>query len=296
MLVSADKTNNHLTAKDYVKRAATQGAQLVVLPEIWNSPYSLDVFSDYAEVLPEVDMESLMEKSPSAAILRELAVEYKIWLVGGSITERIEETDYDDDGKEILYNTCLVFDPSGNIVCKHRKIHLSAVNLPNGVTLAESDTFTPGNAFSYFDSPFGRIGIGICNDIRFAEYALILTEKYQCRILVYPGAFNLWTGQAHWELLQRARAVDNQCYVIWCAPARTKEPIPPGNTWQFWGHSTIVDPLAQVVATTDECPGIVMADLDLQMVEDVRASICVVRQKRKDMYKFVDITAAEDET
>ena len=219
--VSADKENNHMTVKDYVKRAAKQGAQLVVLPEIWNSPYATAAFAEYAECLPGIGTttKESLANAPSAAVLRELAVENKLLIVGGSIPER--ETS--DDGREILFNTCLVFDPSGNIVAKHRKVHLFDIDVPGGITFFESDTLSPGQTYSFFDTPVGRVGIGICYDIRFAEYAMVLAQKYGCRILIYPGAFNLTTGPAHWELLQRGRAVDNQCYVLTCSPARTKE-------------------------------------------------------------------------
>ena len=123
-------------------------------------------------------------------------------------------------------------------------------------------------------------------DIRFPEYALLLGQKYKCKILIYPGAFNMTTGPAHWELLQRARAVDNQCYVLTASPARTPEPDTPGKYPHYtaWGHSTAVAPWGDVVATADEKEALIIADLDMSKVDDMRQSIPTMKQKRTDMY------------
>ena len=127
-------------------------------------------------------------------------------------------------------------------------------------------------------------------DIRFPEYALLLTQIHQCKILIYPGAFNLTTGPAHWELLQRARAVDGQCYVLTASPARMSPPKEEGKYphYSAWGHSTVVSPWGEVVATTDEKPGIVIADLDMNKVNEMRMAIPTMVQKRHDLYKLVE--------
>lgn len=272
-----DKEENFSTAKEYISKAAASGAQLVVLPEIWNSPYATSAFADYAET------NLAACTSPSAALLQEQAKKYGVWLVGGSIPERA------DDDK--IYNTCLVFNPKGELVCTHRKVHLFDIDVPGGITFKESDTLCPGQSVSHFSSPWGNIGVGICYDIRFPELALLLSQKYGCRILVYPGAFNMTTGPAHWELLQRARALDNQCYVLTASPARhvhTEEEAkmtkyPP---YTAWGHSTVVSPWGEVVATTDEQAGIVVADLDMGRVDEVRQSVPILAQKRNDIYNL----------
>lgn len=206
--VTEDKGTNHRTASEFLGRAAASGAKLVVLPEIWNSPYATAAFPEYAEKLPELsevmeastssDVESLFKESPTAQLLRTKAIEHKLWLVGGSMPE-------EDGGK--YYNTCLTFDPNGKLVAKHRKVHLFDIDVPGGISFFESDTLSPGQTYSFFDVPEldTAIGIGICYDIRFAEYAMVLCQKHNCRILIYPGAFNLTTGPAHWELLQRGR-------------------------------------------------------------------------------------------
>lgn len=195
-----------------------------VLPECWNSPYSVSSFPIYAEEVPGVGQYPDAEKSPSIYMLRQKAIEHGIWIIGGSIPER--------EG-DLLYNTCIIVDNQGDIIGKHRKIHLFDIDVPGRIKFKESDALTAGQTPTLIQSPWGPIGIGICYDIRFPEYAILL-RKMGARILVYPGAFNMVTGPAHWELLQRARAVDNQVFVATCSPAR----IPPQKPGDYvaWGH------------------------------------------------------------
>lgn len=299
--VTSDKSQNLQTAKEYIQKAHEAGAQLCVLPEIWNSPYATLAFPEYAETLPKVG-DSLAENDDnsrsgswgeSSIMLMELAKSTGMYIVGGSIPEECS-------GK--LYNTCLIVNPSGNIVGKHRKVHLFDINVPGGIQFKESETLTGGEGATYFDveeedgdddeSGLGRIGVGICYDIRFPEYALLLTQKHQCKILIYPGAFNLTTGPAHWELLARGRAVDGQCYVLTASPARMPAPSKAENSkyphYSAWGHSTVVSPWGEVVATCDEDPAMVIADLDMGKVKDMREAIPTMAQKRHDLYRLVD--------
>lgn len=282
--VTSNKEENHQTAQDYLARAAEKGAQLAVLPEIWNSPYATAAFPEYAEALPGIG-DSEASSSPSAAMLMDAAKKLGMWVVGGSIPERIVE-----DGEEKIYNTCLVLNPDGVVVAKHRKVHLFDIDVPGGITFFESETLSPGQTVSHFSSPFGEIGVGICYDIRFPEFAMLMTQKHKCVILIYPGAFNMTTGPAHWELLQRGRALDNQCYVMTASPARTPEPESTEKLkyphYTAWGHSTVVSPWGEVVATTDEKAGVVIADLDLSKVDEIRKSIPIGDQKRADLYKL----------
>jgi len=279
--VTEDKDTNLKTCASYLDQAAARGANLVVLPEIWNSPYAVSAFGDYAERLPEAPAAACPE-SPSAEMVRRKAVQHGLWIVGGSIPERVEDK---------LYNTCLVFDPSGRIVAKHRKVHLFDIDVPGGITFLESETLTGGSTVTSFETPWCTIGVGICYDIRFPEYAMLLAQQPRgCQILVYPGAFNLTTGPAHWELLQRGRAVDNQVFVLTASPARTAEP-PASNKYPHytaWGHSTATAPWEDVIATRDETEGIVVADLDLSKVAEMRRAIPVAQQKRTDLYKLVE--------
>ncbi|OSX75356.1 hypothetical protein BU14_0239s0011 [Porphyra umbilicalis] len=138
-------------------------------------------------------------------------------VVGGSLPEAAP------DGS--IYNTCVVAGADGAILAVHRKVHLFDIDVPGGVCFKESDALSPGGAVTSFRmaDPVGTVGVGICYDVRFPEYAGVLVRERGARLLVYPGAFNSTTGPAHWELLLRARAVDGQCFVVACSPAWGKD-------------------------------------------------------------------------
>lgn len=267
--VTQDKVANIKTARDAIRSAAAKGASLVVLPEMWNCPYSNDSFPVYAE---DIDAGT----SPSVAMLAEAAAAAGITLVGGSVPEV---------SKGKLYNTCCVFGKTGQLLAKHRKVHLFDIDIPGKITFKESNTLTPGEGPTVVDVDGMRLGIGICYDIRFPELAMLYAQR-GVQIIVYPGAFNTTTGPVHWELLQKARAVDNQLFVATCSPARN-----PDSSYQAWGHSTVVGPWAEVLATTGHDPDVVMADLDLAQIEERRRNMPLVKQKRHDLYTMVDKTA-----
>jgi len=291
--VDSDKKVNLMTASQILDEAARKGASLVVLPEIWNGPYATSAFPDYSEELPNVGDEigsgAMDDICPSFELLRRKAIEHNLYVIGGSISERVK-TESDD----LIFNTCLCFSPSGELLAKHRKVHLFDIDVPGGIRFKESDTLTGGTTVSTFDAGeiFGRIGIGICYDIRFPELAMCMIKR-GCRILIYPGAFNMTTGKAHWELLQRARAVDGQCYVLTASPARTDPPKEEGKYPHYtaWGHSSVISPWGEVVATCDEKPSIVIADLDMAKVDEMRQGIPTSNQKRLDLYGLDDKTA-----
>ncbi|XP_063161684.1 omega-amidase NIT2 [Candoia aspera] len=257
--VSAVKTDNLNRACRLVRTAAGEGAKIVVLPECFNCPYGTKYFPEYAEKLP----------GDSTQKLSEIAKECGIYLIGGSIPE-------EDAGK--LYNTCTAFGPDGTMLAKYRKIHLFDINVPGKIRFQESETLSAGDRFSVFDTPYCKIGIGICYDIRFPELAQIYTQK-GCKLLVYPGAFNLTTGPAHWELLQRGRAVDNQVYVATASPARDDT-----GSYVAWGHSTVVNPWGEVIAKAGTEETVVYAEIDLKKAEEIRGQIPILSQKRSDLY------------
>ncbi|XP_028856774.1 omega-amidase NIT2 [Denticeps clupeoides] len=257
--VSKVKADNLSRAHNLVTEAAGQGAKIVVLPECFNSPYGTGFFAEYAEKIP----------GESTLLLSEIAKENKIFLVGGSIPE-------EDRGK--LYNTCSVFGPDGNLLIKHRKIHLFDIDVPGKIRFQESETLSPGSVLSMFDTPFCKVGVGICYDMRFAELAQIYAKK-GCQLLVYPGAFNMTTGPAHWELLQRGRAVDNQVYVATASPARDE-----AASYVAWGHSTVVNPWGEVITKAGAQEEVVYADIDLQYLAAVRQQIPITTQRRNDLY------------
>ncbi|XP_032076159.1 omega-amidase NIT2 [Thamnophis elegans] len=257
--VSAVKTDNLNRACRLVKTAAEQGAKIVILPECFNCPYGTKYFPEYAEKIP----------GDCTLKLSDIAKECGIFLIGGSIPE-------DDAGK--LYNTCTAFGPDGTMLAKYRKIHLFDIDVPGKIQFQESETLSPGDKFSVFETPYCKIGIGICYDIRFPELAQIYTQK-GCKLLVYPGAFNLTTGPAHWELLQRGRAVDNQVYVATASPARDET-----GSYVAWGHSTVVNPWGEVIAKAGTEETIVYAEIDLKKAEEIREQIPILSQKRTDLY------------
>lgn len=256
---------------------------------MFNCPYSNASFNPYSEELPSVSTPAAgisSSNSPTAALMSRLARTHGVYLVAGSIPERASDAAMPKHQKSgldhHLYNTCLVFSPTGDVVAKHRKVHLFDIDVPGKMTFKESDTLSPGSQPTWFDTPFARIGLGICYDIRFNEYATMLSER-GATMLIYPGAFNTTTGPLHWELLQRARAVDNQLWVLTCSPARSADL----KSYQAWGHSSAISPWGRVVATTEHEPAIVIADVDMKEVDDMRASIPVRTQKRKDLYHLM---------
>jgi omega-amidase len=272
ILVGDNKEKNIATAKEVVTEAATNGAQVVSLPECWNSPYATSSFPQYAEEIPATKAGLNADDHPSTHALSKLAEELKIYLVGGSIPEK-------DSGS--VYNTSIVFTPEGEILAKHRKVHLFDIDVPGRITFKESDTLSAGNSVTVFDTPYCKIGVGICYDIRFPELSMLMSRQ-GAKLLMFPGAFNLTTGPAHWELLQKGRAVDNQLYVAATSPARG-----PEGGYQAWGHSTVVSPWGEVVATCGHTEAIVYADIDLEKVTEMRRNIPTSVQTRTDLYELV---------
>ncbi|KAG8830932.1 hypothetical protein FRC17_004041 [Serendipita sp. 399] len=278
--ITDDKAKNLAHAKEMIDKASKPEAGdkpgVVVLPECFNSPYGHVHFPKYAEKIrfvPDQPYDIAKSESESVKMLSAAAKEAGIWLIGGSIPEEAE------DGH--LYNTSTVYSPSGDLVAIHRKVHLFDIDIPGKITFKESTTLTGGSQLTHVDTDYGRIGIGICYDIRFPEMAMIAARK-GCIAMIYPGAFNLTTGPLHWELLQCARAVDNQIYVSMCSPARD---MTAG--YHAWGHSTVVDPMGAIIATTKHEESIIYADIDPGKLVEARAGIPVTTQRRFDVYPDV---------
>ena len=266
-LVSSSKQQNITRACDLIRQAASHGARLVVLPEVWNSPYGVKYFPQYAEAIPTGE---------TVQALSACARQAKIYLVGGSIPER--------DGDK-LYNTSTVFDPSGALLGTFRKIHLFDIDIPGKITFKESDALSPGQQLFTFDvDQQYRIGLAICYDLRFPQLASLYSAR-QCHVLLYPGAFNMTTGPAHWELLLRARALDNQMYVAGVSPAHDDTA-----DYKAWGHTTFVDPWGTVMKTCEANEEIVYGDIDLEHLTTVRKQLPYLSQQRNDIYTLVEKT------
>lgn len=263
MDVIDDKERNLKKATEMIVESVEKNADFIVLPEMFNCPYSNDKFIEYQEE---------EHASPTLNLISSLASENNVYILSGSIPEK-------DNGN--LYNTSYLFGRDGKIIAKHRKMHLFDIDVKDRITFKESDVLTAGNDFTIADTEFGKIGIGICYDIRFPELARIMVEE-GALILLYPGAFNLTTGPAHWELLFRSRALDNQVFCVGVAPALNKNA-----SYHSYGHSIITNPWGEVIAKADEKEELVIAEITLNEIKKVREELPLLKNKRKDLYELV---------
>lgn len=252
-------------AQQAVGEAVGAGAQIVALPEMFNCPYRQDAFGAFAETVPEGE---------TIRLLADLARQYHCYLIGGSIPER--------DG-EHLYNTSLVFDRTGRIIARHRKIHLFDIDIPGQITFKESAVLTAGEALTCFDTEYGRFGVVICYDLRFPELFRLMGDDGAQAVFV-PAAFNMTTGPAHWEILLRARAVDNQLPIIATSPARN-----PESGYQAYGHSLVVDSWGSILWEANDGYQVGVVDLDLQRTIEVRQTLPLLAHRRQDLYRVVQL-------
>lgn len=206
---------------------------------------------------------------PTSDAMAALAAELNIYLLAGSILEEIS-------GSEKVYNTSLLFDPSGKLLASYRKIHLFDVDLANGVSLRESATRAHGDSIVVGRSDLCAMGLSVCYDLRFPELYRGLAAQ-GAQIIFVPAAFTAYTGAAHWEPLLRSRAIENQAYVI--APGQFGQ---SRASFATYGHTMIVDPWGKVLAELDDGPGIIAAEIDLDYLEKVRAELPALRHKRLD--------------
>lgn len=262
MPVCKDKMININKAVELIKVASDNGANIVVLPEIFNSPYGNKYFVENAEKFPGVTSNTMME----------IAKECGIYLVAGSIPESFEGN---------IYNTCFVYNPKGEMIAGHRKVHLFDIHIEGKQHFMESDTLTAGDDFTVFDTEYARIGIGICFDVRFPEYFRILAKE-GAELVLLPAAFNMTTGPAHWELSLRMRAVDNQYYMAAASPARNNE-----LSYVSYAHSMIVDPWGEVLIDAGVDENIIYSDIDLEKVKKVRQSLPLLKNIREDIYETI---------
>ncbi|HSK29974.1 MAG TPA: carbon-nitrogen hydrolase family protein [Candidatus Limnocylindria bacterium] len=257
MVASDDKAANLKETERWVREAAGQGARVVALPEvfIWRGEKRRE--REFAEAIP----------GPSSTALARLTRELGIYLLGGSILEAIP-------GSEKAYNTSLLFDPSGTIIASYRKIHLFDVDLANGTSLRESATREPGDGVVAAGTDLCSMGLSVCYDLRFPELYRGLADQ-GAEIVFVPSAFTAYTGAAHWEALLRARAIENQVYVI--APDQFGK---SAKSFETHGHSMIVDPWGRVLAELPDGPGVITADIDLQYLAKVRAELPSLKHRR----------------
>jgi predicted amidohydrolase len=260
---SASKADNLERMETLVARAAATGSDVVVLPEKWNGIGPADVLHEVAEPL---------DGGETFAAMAEWARRHGITLVGGSIAER-------RDGREKLSNTCVVFDPGGDVAAVYRKIHMFDVEV-GGHVYRESAAEEPGEGPVTCEAEGWSVGLTICYDLRFPELYRILALE-GAELVTVPAAFTLYTGKDHWELLLRARAVENQCYVA------------AANQWGVhsdgraaYGRTSIVDPWGVVLAQAGDADTVVAAELDRAHLERVRTSLPSLANRRPSAYRW----------
>lgn len=241
---TADLQANLAICRDLLGRSAGDGAQLAVLPECF-------AFLGRGEGDKLAIAEDFERGGPILDLLRETAVAKQLWIIAGGTPERVP-----GDAKR-TYNTALVIDPGGTIAAKYRKIHLFDVDIPGGATLRESDATAAGDALVVADIAGAKVGLTICYDVRFPELYRHLVKDRGAEVLVVPAAFTAHTGAAHWHLLLRARAVENQAWVVAAAQwGRHNEKR------ESYGHTLVVDPWGTLAGEQAEGDGVVMATLD----------------------------------
>jgi predicted amidohydrolase len=257
MAAASDKAANLERAERLLRLAAARGANLAALPEMFNWRGKRSEEAAAAEPL----------SGESISRMSRVARELQIHLVAGSIAERAP-------GQPRNYNTSVLIGPNGSILAAYRKIHLFDIDLPGRVTAHESDVKIPGTEIVNVPTALGMIGLTICYDLRFPELFRRLVFS-GTQIITLPSAFTFPTGEAHWETLIRARAIENQVYML--APAQFG-PNPHG--FNDYGNSMIVDPWGRVLARAADQEGVVIAPIDLDYQERVRRELPALSHAR----------------
>ena len=263
MNIIDDKAENLKKASLMISQSVAENADFIVLPEMFNCPYSNDKFIEYQEE---------ENNSPTLDLISGLASSNNVYILAGSIPEK-------EDDK--LFNTSYLFNRKGEIIAKHRKMHLFDIDVKDKITFKESDVLTAGDNFTIADTEFGRIGIGICYDVRFPELARIMVEN-GALVLFYPGAFNMTTGPAHWELLFRSRALDNQVFCVGVAPALNESA-----SYHSYGHSIISNPWGELISQANAEEELIISEIDLSEIKKVREELPLLKNKRKDLYEVI---------
>ena len=260
---TADKARNLERARRLVAEAASAGAELAVLPEKWNY-----LSANAAEGAEE------LASSPTLAAAAGWAREHSIDLIAGSIAERVE-------GSESSFNTSCLIDRHGELVASYRKLHMFDVEV-GGVSYRESDHERAGDAIVGAEAAGVQVGMTVCYDLRFPELYRILAVR-GARVLTVPSAFTLPTGRDHWHVLLRARAIENQAFVL---AANQVGKAPPH--YESYGHSLIADPWGTVLAEVEAGEGVAVAELDIERQDEIRASLPSLANRRSGAYRWPD--------
>ncbi|AOY76294.1 carbon-nitrogen hydrolase family protein [Clostridium formicaceticum] len=264
MLVTENKEENLIKAEEMIREAKSQEAKIVVLPEIFNCPYNSQSMLEMAETYP----------GETTSRLSNLAKELSLYIIGGSIAEK---------SKNKVYNTSFIFGPQGELLGRHRKMHLFDIDIKGKITFKESDVFEAGDEVTVVDTGFCKIGVAICFDMRFPELMRLMVLK-GAEVIIVPAAFNTTTGPAHWHETIKVRAVDNQVYFVAASPARNLQ-----SSYHAYGFSTIMNPFGEVVGAAEEGETIVYGEIDLNYVEKVRQELPLLKNRRKDLYTLTEV-------
>jgi predicted amidohydrolase len=259
---TADKARNLEVAEHLVREAAADGATLIALPERWHLLGDSETLLEGAEALD----------GPSLTAAREWARDLGVHLVAGSIAERVE-------GSERMHNTSVLIDATGEIVAVYRKIHMFDVEV-GGVSYRESEHEDPGEEIVLSHVGELEVGMTVCYDLRFPELYRILAVR-GARLITVPSAFTLATGRDHWDVLLRARAIENQAFIL--APNQVGE-APPH--YSSFGRSAIVDPWGVVIARAPDTECFIAAQLDFAEQERVRTSLPSLANRRPQSYRW----------
>lgn len=258
-----DKDANLRRAEELVDAAVARGSRFVVMPEYVSFLGPKERHQQIAEPIP----------GPTAERFAAKAREHGIFLLGGSIHEQSETPG-------MFYNTSVMFDPAGEIIATYRKIHLFDIDLTGNVTANESSTILPGDEIVTADVDGHTVGMSICYDLRFPElYRQLALEGAE--ILLVPAAFTMFTGKDHWHVLLRARAIENQTYVLAPGQFGAHEP----NNSQCYGHSIIIDPWGTVIAESSDSEGVIVADLDFAYLRKIRKQLPSLANRRPSAYR-----------
>jgi predicted amidohydrolase len=255
-----DRDANVARAELGVREAAARGARLITLPEKWNVLGDAGVLEAGAEAID----------GPTISSVRAWARELDAWILAGSIVVR-------DPGEAKLRNLSVLVDPAGELRAHYAKMHMFDTDVA-GVRYRESDAERPGDELVVVDVDGVPLGMTICYDLRFPELYRILALR-GARVITVPAAFTLMTGRDHWEVLLRARAIENQCFVV--APD-----VIGGTDKVSYGRSMIIDPWGTVIARAGDRECVIVADLDLDLVDRVRASVPSLASRRPDAYDW----------
>ncbi|MBN7772862.1 carbon-nitrogen hydrolase family protein [Clostridium aminobutyricum] len=261
---SFDKKESLAKAESMIREAASKGADVIALPEMWNCPYATQYFKEYAEE----------ESGETVHFMSSLSKELKVYLVAGSIPE-LERL---KNGEERVYNTNFSFDKSGALIGKHRKAHLFDIDVKGGIRFKESDILTSGREVTIIDTEYCKIGIAICYDVRFPELFRKMTLS-GVKAVILPAAFNMTTGPAHWEITMRARALDNQIYFAAVSPARDQQA-----PYQAYGNSCLVNPWGEFCAKADSRETIVYGTVDLDYLDEIREQLPLLKHRKPELY------------